>query len=184
MKSIANMIQEENVCVVSDPNDHSKGMITNYQGFIKYYINDSNGHKSGQIRNSELDSIHYKINPNMNVRTIVWGILGLILSVLIYFSVETITSKITGIIICFILIIFLVIVNSSQSNKSNIIICSNKSQIIFPVKNAYKRKKEISEFINKILHNSSHKNKTNIPINIFYQNRVIPNHPSTPNELC
>ena len=42
----------------------------------------------------------------------------------------------------------------------------------------------VSEFIKKKLHNSSHKNKMNIPINIFHQNRVIPNHPSTPNELC
>ena len=116
----------------------------------------------------------------MNIRTIIWGILGIVLSVLIYFSIESITSKITGIIICAILILILVIINVSQSNKSYIEIYSKNSHIIFPIKNGTKRRIEIKDFANIFLNKNNCLSKTSTNKNIFYQSRIIKKHPTTP----
>ena len=178
MRLLRHMIQNISV-VYSDPGDFSKGSLVNSKGLLTYKLYVPNEYKSGQIKISEIKSVHYEVASNLNIRTIVWSILGLILTILVYFSVESLTSKITGLIVCIVLIASLIFINSSQSNRSYIVIYYSQSEIIFPIKKGSKRKNEINKFINTLLENPSFEH---LPLNqnIYYQDRVIQKGPTTP----
>ena len=179
MRSIP-YILKKNKCILTDPNDISKGKITIDDFFMKYQISDSSGYREGQIKNSDIKSLHYETSPNMNVRTIVWILLGLILATLIYLSVESLISKVIGVLVCLALVISLLMINSAQSKKSHLLICATKSKIVFPLKNGFSRKKELSEMINTILDMRSGPNKQFLKPNTHLE-RIIPRSPTTPN---
>jgi cell division protein FtsW (lipid II flippase) len=171
---------KKNISILSNPYDVSKGLITTGLGFIKYEMPTASGYKSGQIKNSEIKSIHYETNSNMKSRTILWVILGLILSVLVYLSVESVSSKIIGLSVCMTLLISLIIINSLQSAKSHIMICTTSYQVIFPIKIGHLRKKEILDFTNNILLIKS-SYPTQVTASPTRSKRIISRGPRTPN---
>ena len=178
MRLFKHMIQN-NSSVSWDPDDFSKGSLVNSNGLLTYKIYNPTQYTSGKIKISEIKSVHYEVSSNLNIRTIAWSILGLILAILVYFSIDPLTSKIMGITICFALIGALIFFNSSQSNKSHIVICYSQSEIIFPIKKGSKRKKEIIEFISKLLENPSSENPS-LNQDVYYQDRVLQKGPTTP----
>ena len=172
---------DDNKCLLSDPDDISKGVMTIGNSFIKYQIYDTNGYRAGQIKNSDIESLHYETSPNMNVRTIVWILLGLVLATLIYLSVDSLISKIIGSLVCLALVLSLLMVNSAQSKKSHLLICSTKYKIVFPLKNGGSRKKELAGIINTLLDMKPDPNKQFINPNI-HSKRLIRRSPTTPND--
>lgn len=173
-------IRKESKSILADPNDVSKGIINIEDSLIKYQISDSSGYREGRIKNNDIKSLHYEITPNMNVRTIVWVLLGVVLAALIYLSVDSLVFKMIGTLLCAILVMSLLMVNSAQSKKSHLLICSTKSEIVFPLKNGSSRKKELSGIINAILEMAPDSNKRFTKSNIHLE-RIVRRSPTTPN---